>query len=472
MGSKKTLVKNGLLFSLAPFIPKVVSVFLLPIMTKNLTATDYGIAGTISAYSQSIGALSTLGLAVVLMNSFYKDPENYRGTWKRIYGFLNCWMIVYAMLQSLILFFCIPEEAQANKWWIIILTNITTVFFGPTAQMGSAYFTYTKQSVPVVWRSVVAALITMFSTFYLVVYMKTGYMGWYIGGFIGTLFSNATYWPVVNLKLGLRPSYKFSIPELKHNLSVSVPTIPHYYTTYMMEGSGRMVLDQYSVPQERIGQLSISQNIGDMYQVGVTGINQAVSPYFMSFIRNKEWRKYTILAYMFIAIVFSSAFLMSIWSKEIFGLLLSNKTLASAYPYAIVYIMAFCYRPMYVVSTNFNFYFEKTKQLLYITFTSGVSAISFYFLFTPFWGIWAFLIGHYIACLYMGYSGFFYSCYRKNAPLKLHPLIFMGIQILITIVAFTTVEYIFIKVGLTVVLISCMIPVLLRMRRLKVGSIN
>jgi len=454
MSGKKTLVKNGLLFSLAPFLPKVVSVFLLPIMTKYLTATDYGIAGTIAAYSQSIGALSTLGLSIVLMNSFYKDPENYKETWRKIYGFLNCWMVVYALMQTAILYYCIPNEALENRWWIIILTNITTVLFGPTAQIGSSYFTYNKQSVPVVWRSIVASLITMLSTFVLVVYMQTGYMGWYIGGFIGTLFSNATYWPVVNLKLGLKPTYKFEVKELKHQLSVSMPTIPHYYSTYMMEGSGRMVLDQYGEKQSKIGQLSISQTIGDMYQVALTGINQAVSPYFMTFIRNADWRKYKILAYLFIGIVFSSAFLISIWSKEIFAILLSNKELAEAYPYAIIYIMAFCYRPLYVVSTNFNFYHEKTKQLLYITFASGVFAIVFYFVFTPLWGIWAFLIGHYVACLYMGYSAFFYSCYREYSPLNLHQILFFIVQLTITGIAFYIKDMLILKIVVTAILLA------------------
>lgn len=457
MEGKRTLIKNSLFFTIAPFIPKVVSIVLLPIMTMYLTATDYGIAGTIAAYSQSIGALSTLGLTVVLMNSFYKDPDNYKDVWKRIYGFLNCWMIIYALLQSLILYFCIPSEAIENRWWIIVLTNITTVFFGPTAQIGSAYFSFTKQSTPIVWRSVVAALITMFTTFCLVVFFEKGYMGWYIGEFVGTLFSNATYWPVVNLKLGFRPSYRFSVSELKKNLSVSIPTIPHYYTSYLMDGSARMILNYNGESQSNIGKLSIAQQIGGMFQIGVFGVSQAVTPYFMSFIKKKDWSNYTRLSYLYISVVFSVAFIVSLWSKELFHILLSNEELANTYKYGIIFIMSICYRPLYVISSNFNFYFEKTKQLLFTTFLSGVIAIILYTIFTPLYGIIAFFVGYYIACLYYGYSGFFFSCYKKNSPVKLHVLGIFFLHILLTVIAYIWVDYTLIKSVITL----CMILLLL-----------
>ena len=460
----KTLIKNGVLFSIAPFLPKMVSILLLPIMTKYLTATDYGIAGTISAYSESIGAFTTLGLTVVLMNSFYKYPESFKETWKKIYGFLNCWMIIYAILQAIILYLCIPEEAADNKWWIIGLTNFSTVLFGPTANIGSMYYTYNKQSFPVVWRSVLASMITLIGTFVMVVCLKGGYMGWYVGGFIGTFFSNMTYWPVVNLKLGIRPSYKFSREEIKHYLSISMPTIPHYYSTYLLQGSGRMVLDQYHCDRDKIGQLSIAQQIGGLFEVAVTGMNRAVSPFFMTYIKKEEWPRYKKLAIVFISVVFSLTFMISIWSKEIFDILLSNEELASSYPYAILYIMAFCYRPMYVIASNFNFYFEKTKQLLWTTLLSGVIAFIFYIGFIPIWGVWAFLIGRYIACLYYGYSLYYYSCYKQHSQIRIRPLLVLFAQLFITAMAFLLVDYLIIKIVITILLLLSLCLVYKRYR--------
>mgnify|MGYP000417655159 CR=1 FL=1 len=119
----RKLLTNSLLFGISPYIPQVINVFLLPIMTQYLTATDYGIAGTINAYTQALTALSTLGFNSVLGVIFYKCSFQYKILWREIYGFLNIWMIFFAFLQGLLLYFIIPEEAAEYKWLIIALTN-------------------------------------------------------------------------------------------------------------------------------------------------------------------------------------------------------------------------------------------------------------------------------------------------------------------------------------------------------------
>lgn len=43
-GNRVNILKNGVLFTLAPFLPKIINVFLLPIMTMYLTDVDFGIA--------------------------------------------------------------------------------------------------------------------------------------------------------------------------------------------------------------------------------------------------------------------------------------------------------------------------------------------------------------------------------------------------------------------------------------------
>ena len=452
-GNKGTIIKNGILFTVAPFLPKIINIVLLPIMTLYLTDVDFGIAGTITAYTQSIGAFVTLGLTVVLQNSFFKTPLEYKDIWKQIYGFLKLWMIVYAIAQTIILYFFIPDEAIGNRWWIILLSQFSTVLFGPTGTIGSSYYIYSKQSIPVVWRSVVAGLLTIIVDFVLIVYLRLGYMGWFVGSFVGQFFTNASYWYVVNHKLGLSPNYRFNWTLIKHSLSVGVPTIPHYYTAYLLEGSGRMVMDQYSIPQGKIGQVSVSQQMGDLFSAGMTGFNSAISPYQMEALREKNSHRINMLATLFSIGVFAAAFTLSIWSKEIFHLLLSNESLQSAYPYFILYIMALCYRPLYLNVSNYYFYFERTKQLLLITFLSGCVAILLYIIFMPVLGVWAFLLGHYVACLYYGYSGYFFKGYRENEVNRLPVIWFLIAQLILTGLSFFVVDYLVLKISVTSIML-------------------
>ncbi len=445
----KLVVKNSALFTIAPLLPRIINVLLMPIMTRYLTDVDFGIAGTISAYTQAIGAFSVLGLSVVLLNSFFKTPLEYKRLWRQIYGFLNIWMVIYAIAQAVLLYFIIPEEAIENRWWIIILTNFSTVFFGPTATIGSSYYQYNKEAFPVVWRSVMASVITIIIDFILIVYLRWGYMGWYVGSFAGIFFSNASYWYVVNYKLDLKPNYRFNWSEIKHALKVAIPTIPHYYTSYLLDGSGRMVLDRYHVSQGEIGRVTMTQQIGGLFSMVMTGTSHAVSPFFMQYIKEEKEDTSRKLGLAYVAVCFAGAFFISIWSKELFDILISNESLKTAYPLCIAYVMALCYRPMYVIAARYNFYYEKTKQLLLISFLSGIIAIILYIVLTPLIGIWGFLVGHYIASLYYGYSGYFYSCYREHAKIRFPFMRILMAQLVLTVLSFFLVEILWAKIIMT-----------------------
>ena len=127
MNSAGRLLKNSAIYGLAPYIPTMASILILPLLTAHLTDVDYGIAGTISAYVMAIAALSNLGLNVVLQVSFFRSPNYYKVLWRQIYGFLQLWMIVFAIIQGVLLYYIIPAEAQENRWPIIILSNFNTV---------------------------------------------------------------------------------------------------------------------------------------------------------------------------------------------------------------------------------------------------------------------------------------------------------------------------------------------------------
>lgn len=453
---KKLILKNTFVFSIAPFLPKVVNILLLPIMTKYLTVTDYGISATISAYSQALGAFSLLGFGVVLQNTYFKSPETYKETWRNIYGFLNIWLIFYAIVQAIILFYFIPDNAQENKWLIIFLTNFSTVFFGATGIIGNNYYIYSKQSVPVIWRSILASVSTIAVNFILIVYLKMGYLGWYIGSFVGTFVLNASYWHVVNKQLGFKPNYFFDWKIIKHAFKVGLPTIPHYYSSYMLEGAGRMVMDGSHVSQSEIGRVSISQQISDLFNQGMTGLNNAISPYAMTALKQNNSRRVTQILYIFVVLIFFIAFTISIWSKEILSILLSNESLSSAYPYLILYIMAFCYRPLYLIASYYFFYYEKTGKLLLISTMSGFIAIVLYILLIPKLEAWGFLIGHYIACLYYGYSGYFFKVVKVNSKYR-SIMIIMCLQILLTLLAYYLVDYLLIKFLLTIFILLLII---------------
>ena len=436
----KELFKGSAIYGLAPFLPKVLTVLLLPILTKYLTSIDYGVIGSITAITLAVQALQDLGLRVVLPAYFYKCKSQYKIIWKEIYGFLSLWMIIYALIQAILLYFFIPKEAEENKWLIIVLSNFSTVLFGPTAMMGQTYYQLNLKPTPVAVRLILAGVTTILANFICVVVFRWGYMGAYVGSFAGTFLTNISYWPAVNKKLGLSPIYNFKWHTMRNLLKIGIPTIPHYYTSYLMNSSNVAAMNYHRKPQFLIGHLTMSQNIMGIFDTIINAVNQMFSPMTYKYMQENNYEEMRRLLQTYILMTYSLTFLYSLWAREVYAILISNKEIAVTYKYSIILVMALNYRPIYVYCCNYFFYHEHTLQLLGISFMSGVISCVFYFTMIPYMGIYAALVGFYVGCLYYGYSGYFFRFYKEHTVYKFKWHIFPFVQIFLTLLVYYSVD--------------------------------
>ena len=441
------LLKNTAYYGIVPAVPKVVSILLLPLLTMHLTSVDYGIAGTIVAYTTAIAAFSTLGCTAFITSSFYHYGSHYKIIWRQVYGFLQYWMVLFAILQSVLLYFIIPEEAIENRWLIIILANFNNVFFGPSAILGAMYYRLNQEPKPVVFRSLACGLITVFSNLIFIVYLESGYMGWYISSFLGTFCINASYWYVLNHRLGLKPSYILNLKAIKHVLKVSLPTIPHAYSTYLINGSNKFVMDRANTPLSAIGQFNFASEFMSYFELFASAVNSAISPMFM-----EELKRGNILASHRIfkqSLVFFSIAVCGfiIWSREIFLVMVRNEDLSSTYWIASILVAGFIHRPLYLAVTSAMFYYEKTASLMKISLTGGLIAFLGYCMCIPLWGITSAAIITYLSFLAIGYFGYVLPSTRKLyiLPYKVWN-IFIALHALLVVAFFIMQTPLYIKV--------------------------
>ena len=432
MNSATKLLKNSAIYGLAPYIPTMASILILPLLTAHLTEIDYGIAGTISAYVMAIAALSNLGLNVVLQVSFFRSPNYYKYLWRQIYGFLQLWMIVFAVIQGVLLYYIIPPEAQENRWAIIILSNFNTVFFGPSSYIGPLFFQLSQKPIPIAIRSLISGFLTLIINYVTIVLLEWGYMGWYVSSFLGGFFINASYWYELNYRLSIKPIYKFHWRTIRDNLKISLPMLPHYYTHYMVTTFNRMVMDWTKVPIGKIGEFNMGQQFNKYMESGVGAIEKAISPMCMECIKNDKEEEGKSLVLLFVDIVFTVTFLFAIWSKEIFAVLVKNEDLSRAYPVAAILVLSLCYRPMYVAASNYYFYYTKTLHLLLITMAAGIIAIVANIIVIPNFGIIGAAVVTYFSFLYQGYSGFLFKPYKQYSKVNYPYLQILVIQLVLS----------------------------------------
>lgn len=436
----KKILTNSAIYGLAPHVPKLVSVLLLPLMTKHLSDVDYGISGTIAAYTMALAALSTLGVSAYLQVNFFKARCQYKVLWREIYGFLQYWMIAFSIIQSIILYFVIPEEAVENRWLIILLTNFNGVIFGPSSFIGTLYYQLSQRPIPIAIRSIISGVLSVLINYVLIVHFELGYMGWYVGSFAGTFLINMSYWYDMNFKLGLRPILKPKKRTIKRTLEVSLPVVPHYYSVFLITTSNRVVMDNSKVSIGEIGLYNLAQQFVSVIDSLINAIERAISPLCMEGIRYDKEEQVKKIIYLFSVLTFSGTFVFALWSKQFFQLMVKNDTLATAYPIASILVLALNYRPAYIAATNVFFYYEKTKKLLGITFTAGMIALVLNIIFIPIWGLKAAAIITYVAFLYQGYSGFFYSFFKKASKVSYPFVALFIVQIASSVVALACME--------------------------------
>ena len=424
----KKLIVNSSIFGIAPYLPRILSVILLPILTKYLTEEDYGIIGTVTAYTAAFSAFSTLGLTQVLFNSYYHYPNQYKWLWKQLYGFLQIWVFIFGVIQATILYFILPEETETNRWGIILLSSFTLLFTA-TALLGNTYYQLKQTPLPIAIRTIISGFITISINYYLVVHQNMGYMGYFWASCIGTVVINISYIPLLYKILKYTPIYKFKKKTLKKSLYFSLPLIPHRYSAYLLTTSNRLVMDRCNTPINIIGEFNIAQQFSNLMDSLCGAINQAINPMTLNELKNKNSEKTKKLIYIFYLITISTTFLLSLWLKEVFSILISNDKLKEAYPYAIIMIMALNTKPMYVASSNIFFYYESSKNLLKITLTTGIISLLGYIIFIPLFDIWGAVWVYYISMIYMGHSGFYFNLYKRKTIFNFPHLKFLLLSI-------------------------------------------
>lgn len=425
---------------MAPQIGRVANFFVLPIITRDLTEVDFGVAGVMMAYTTAISVLAILGLRIVLVNTFYKSRDHYKIVWRQIYGFLIFWNFLYAVLLAGLIFLVVPDEAKGDRLVIMLLNVAPLVIFGPISIIGNTYFQINQKPLQIGIRTAILGIIGVVLNLYFISFLKMGYMGWFWSTFIVGILSNASYWYPLNFEFGIKPIFNFKWRLIKNSLRVSLPTVPHYYSGYLLNSSDKMVMDVVNVQTDDIGKYNVAYTVGNIVQqVGVAS-GLAVGPMMMEKFKKGDDLGARNLIFVLQTLFLTATFIISIWLKEIFDFLIKNETLSEMYTLAVIIVMSYNYRPMYMGSNNKLFYMEKTNILWKVTFIAGIINLGSNFLLIPYFGYTVAAFTTFFSLMFMGYIGFFLKVFKNINSANYYPLFWLSTTIVLTTIAYYLVN--------------------------------
>jgi len=467
----RKLFSHTAIYGVAPHVSKIASFFVLPIITKYLTPLDYGVYGVVTATVGSISVFASLGLRVVLVNSFYKSPGQYKWLWRQVYGFLSLWIIPYAAISATLVYFIIPEEAKSHVWQIIFVNVAPLVFFGQTNTLATTYYQVNKRPIPIAIRTAVFGTLTVLLNLYTIAVLKLGYMGWFWSTFVVGMLTNVSYWIPLNFKLGIKPVFNFKWRLIKNNLSISLPTIPHYYSGYLLNSSDKLVLEFLKVGTDSIGKYNVAYIFGNYFNNIGNASGLAIGPLLNECYKKDDDRTARNLIFLQQVVFFAMSFTVSIWLKELFQIFIRNAALNTMYYLGVIIVMSYNYRPMYFGANAKLLYEEKTAVLWRVSFIAGVINVGLNLLLIPFFGFEAAAYTTFAALAYMGYAGYFTKAFRNSNSINYYPVVWLLASIALTVLAFVMVfQSLILKTIVTAVMIPVVAGCILRLRKKMYGK--
>lgn len=432
----KKLFSHSFLYAIGPQVPKLANILVLPIITQFLTAEDYGIYGTLLAYSGLLGGLKTMGFEVLLVNSFFKK-SNWVEYWGRYFMGLSIYSVFFSVIYIFVLYLFMPNEVGSNLWIVIGLIVVPATFFNVVNVFGGRYLQLIQKPKYIAIITAVVGIFTIGLNLLTIAHLKLGYLGWFISSALGAALSFLLYAYPLFKQINLKPILTLNKNFWRKSLRVSLPTIPHNYSTYLLNSSDRLVMDQLKTPIDQIGIYNLAYIFGGYIEFFGNAVGMAVGPYITGLYakKNEESDKQVkVLVYLLqIGFIFICA-IVSLWAKELFEILIRKEELSAAYSISIIIIMGYAYRPLYWASVNKLIFYEKTNQLWKISFVAGSLNVGLNFIFIPIYGIYAAAITTLFSLIYLGVSPFYIKEYKNMDNQKYYPIRWMISIIIVTII--------------------------------------
>ena len=409
----KKVIRNVSFYTIGAMIPKVIGFFLLPIFTRYLSPTEYGIINYTNSITIFLFAFTVLSLNTYLLrNVFDYEKEEDR---KKLIGnvFLFITIINFVMLGiELILF---PKIISAFNikvnfhpyFLLALINNFLNVF----SVVPLIIYRYKGKAINFVVVNATKAFIQVIFSLILVIHFNMGILGRYYG----SLIANVIFLVIYILIIYENAILNLNLPQIKKGLLFSLPLVPSTFLHIIINVADRIILERY-VPLAVLGIYSVSYTLGTVLQIFAYSSYLAFEPIVFSKIGKVDFSKTIIkIRKYYLYVIFCLSFLYVLFSKEILYLMASSKFSSG---YKII--------PIIILSTIFlseNYLFgtiligiKKTKISLILNLIGAVINVIVNLLLIPIIGIYGAAISTLTSYLVM--FSLFYVYLNKHMGMK------------------------------------------------------
>lgn len=347
-------VKAGIWFMICSIIQRGIALITVPIFTRLLSVEEYGLYSTYVSWESIVLILITLRLDYTVFNkgmSKYKNNrDGYIASMQLVTTFTTIMMlIIYLLFQNNI------NRITELDFFLMILM-IFQAGFAPSLSFWMIKKRYEYDYKKFVFISLSMGFINTIIGIMSVLFINGdgGVVRIISYALVDILFSLVLYF--INFKNGFK---NYKIDHIKYALLFNIPMIPHYFSTYILNHSDRIMI-QKMTNKVNVGIYNVSYNAGMLMTIVSTSIINAYTPwYYEKFDDNKQEDVSNLFLPLMICIILP-IFAFMLFAPEALKLLASENFYDALYiipPVSASIIFIF----MYSYFSIAEFYYDKNK---------------------------------------------------------------------------------------------------------------
>ncbi|NJL34139.1 MAG: polysaccharide biosynthesis protein [Chloroflexaceae bacterium] len=235
------VLPNAAWFTLPTMIQRAFGVLLLPVLTRYLSPTDYGVMAMVGLLATGVAVFADWGYGMGLMRNYFEhEDEERKALLFTIFAAVSLSSAVLFGVAAVVLTFAarwLIADWQQSYLLLLYLQFITSVLNFPNQVIG-AYLTVAQRVRAYISRTMLAYIIATVLQLVLLVGFDMGVLAIFIGTLVGAVLSLG--WGVLLVRHELRPRFRWQ--HLREAWAVGWSNLPMQSFQYFTRMGDRWVI--------------------------------------------------------------------------------------------------------------------------------------------------------------------------------------------------------------------------------------
>lgn len=374
MDESKKYKKASFCYLIGNFFNKGLAFLTIPIFTRLLSTTDYGIINTYSSWAGILSMIVGFAMHMSIRNAFvdYKDDtESYLST-----------IIKFTLLSSLgfmLIFYAVVKIFKINISLSLVFICLFHSVASSIIEDVSCYFmmkyNYIKRTILMILPNLISVCVAIFLISYIL--KKDLYLGKIIPEAL-TIIIFAIILSICYTKKGFNTAY------IKHALKISLPLILHGAALNILSNSDRIMIT-WLADASQAGIYSLVYSLGMVTYAITLSIDGIWIPWFTNKMKEKSYDEINYITKDYIKLITYIMCGLIIVSPEILKILASKSYWEGIKLIPIIIVANFLFFA-YNIYSNLEHYYKKSNQITALTILAAVLNLVLNYIFIPKFG--------------------------------------------------------------------------------------